>query len=526
MALSEQIPTRTLTVYLTKPGTTESELLGGAKLKTTTIPMGRHVEGILHSQGSGLGVPRWTAFFGDTIDPGKLGLRSASASALLAVEIKNRLFALPFGYGRSFVNREVVDDSFGLRVTLNCVPEGNIRSIDRKTFEGITTHVREQASKEAAFGDFGLNVERDLLRAVVGKPLDPAEGHRMAGMDALSLTVRTNLENLPELLQRYLEHADDDSYKKRHPWIDNIAEVRDPQTIARLNEELVRQLTSGNLDRKWLAVPDLIEWNDVGGFRYTLSGRAPLEDDIHLNAYLAQLRDKSALNLAMLKRHKVYAFSATTEQQFNHWPVFNCIYAEIDLKGTTYLLNNGEWYRIDRGFVAEVDAAIEQIPETKITLLPYGASEHEEAYNRRLAKSLSGSCLMDQKNVSHGGGKSKIEFCDVLTDAKQLIHVKRYSGSAVLSHLFAQGTVSATAFVSDAEFRKKLNSRLCAAHRLSDPAHRPRASSWEVAYVVASKSAKALRLPFFSRVTLRNAVRQLDSLGFHVTLTKVGFAGK
>ena len=53
-------------------------------------------------------------------------------------------------------------------------------------------------------------------------------------------------------------------------------------------------------------------------------------------------------------------------------------------------------------------------------------------------------CLMDRRNVYQGG--SPIEFCDIYSRDKQFIHVKKYNGSSVLSHLFFQGYVSAENF--------------------------------------------------------------------------------
>ena len=128
---------------------------------------------------------------------------------------------------------------------------------------------------------------------------------------------------------------------------------------------------------------------------------------------------------------------------------------------------------------------------------------------------------MDAKQVSYGGGHSSLEFCDVFVSSRTMIHVKKFRGSSVLSHLFAQGVAAATAFVSDAEFRKELNKKLPPAFRLANTTTRPQARHYELAYVIASHSTRPLQLPFFSRVTLRNARRQLEALGYSVTLTKV-----
>jgi hypothetical protein len=120
-----------------------------------------------------------------------------------------------------------------LRATLNSVPIDRIRSIDKKAFEGISTHTREQASKDTSIGDFGIDVERDILRAVVGTPDDPSLGTRLAGMNSLTTTCRVTLETLPELLARYLESSTLFAYKSRLSWIENVMEVRDRKLRAR-----------------------------------------------------------------------------------------------------------------------------------------------------------------------------------------------------------------------------------------------------------------------------------------------------
>ena len=128
---------------------------------------------------------------------------------------------------------------------------------------------------------------------------------------------------------------------------------------------------------------------------------------------------------------------------------------------------------------------------------------------------------MDKKNIRYGGGASQIEFCDLFTRNRVMVHVKRYGGSSVLSHLFAQGVVSATLFLQDSDFRRKVNQALPASHRLSRPERRPNVQHYEVAFAIVSRSRGDLALPFFSKVNLRNACQTLTGFGYQVTLTKI-----
>jgi uncharacterized protein (TIGR04141 family) len=112
---------------------------------------------------------------------------------------------------------------------------------------------------------------------------------------------------------------------------------------------------------------------------------------------------------------------------------------------------------------------------------------------------------------------------DLYTSRQQMIHVKKYAGSSVLSHLFAQGSVAANAFLEDAKVRAAVNAILPPSHQLSVPADRPDPRTFEVIYAVISRSLKPIDkvLPFFSRLNLRNAARQLRAFGYTVALTKI-----
>jgi uncharacterized protein (TIGR04141 family) len=105
-----------------------------------------------------------------------------------------------------------------------------------------------------------------------------------------------------------------------------------------------------------------------------------------------------------------------------------------------------------------------------------------------------------------------VGFCDLLTVDKRLIHVKRYSGSQQLCHLSSQGVVAGELFVQDADFRQKLNDKLPAAHKLANVITRPDPSEYEIVFAIISKSKNPLDIPFFSKVSLRNARRRLEGV--------------
>ena len=508
-----------LSIFLLKAGVAPEQVILEARDTTATPVRVGYIHATLYTTNSEPHMPDWAWLFRDAIDLSSLQLQTASASAVLVVPMANRTFAVTFGHGRHLVDQLLVEPTFGLRAVLNSISEESIRWIDKKTFEGISTHTQEQASKDTSLADFGLDVERDVVRAVCGTPFDATLGARLKGKDSLTATCDMTLDTLPELLQAFFAQSELSDYRTKFPWVDNVLEVRDKIRQEELDAELVQALRAGGNEKIWLTVPELIDWGDVREFSYGRRKQGNTFRDLHLRDYLNQTH-ASELDAAELKRRKIYGFRASSDAKFGAWSVYECIHAEIETGDGTFLLSGSQWYRLDRNFVATIDRVVSQIPASTTISLAYRDGEREAQYNARLAASIVGASCVDAKLIQYGGGRSRIEFCDVYHPG-YMIHVKRYAGSSVLSHLFAQGTVSATAFLSDERFRAEVNKKLPPSSQIST-ADRPSAAAYEVAFVIASRSAHALALPFFSRVTLRNAYIQLSNFGYRMTLTKIG----
>lgn len=130
-------------------------------------------------------------------------------------------------------------------------------------------------------------------------------------------------------------------------------------------------------------------------------------------------------------------------------------------------------------------------------------------------------CLMDRNLIMFGG--SRIEFCDLYSSERQMIHVKKYTGSSVLSHLFMQGLVSAESFL-DKEFRALVNEKLGNEFTVPERDEDFSVSDYEVVYVIASRHIREdgkPQIPFFSKVSLHAAVKQLRRLKYRVSIKGV-----
>lgn len=510
-----------LTVYLIKAEFAEDYafIVKRESLETCVIQFGDDVVGELFIKQSEPHLPQWARIFKGSEDFKKVELKTSSASAILVVEVDDLTFVLTFGHGRHLLVLGSWEERFGLLVSLNSIST-KVRSIDKKTFDALSRHSREQSSREVSANEFGINVEQDLLRAVAGTPDDKALGNKMTGMDGLNVSAKVDLVQVPALLGKYHGKFKETTYKKNYPWVDQIAELKDRRKIAELDGILVDRLRQKNADRLWLAVPEIIDWTDARGFAFSSKEDTETENDILLGKFLDSVTNPSDLRIDDLKSKKVFCLSNTGEYPLYHWPVYECVYFELDDRDNTYLLNGAKWYRVSLNFVQGVNEFFSKIPICSLPFPDY-ADGTEAQYNSRVCQANTDFALMDAKPIFHGGGHGQVEFCDMFSKSGHIVHVKRYGGSNVLSHLFSQGMVSAELFCTDVDFREKLNDKLPEGHKIPDFRKSPDCRDYEIVFGIVSKSGLSFTLPFFSRITLRQTVRRLTGFGYKVSLKKI-----
>jgi uncharacterized protein (TIGR04141 family) len=513
--------TNKLVVYLIKPPYTDPVKI----IESTQDGVDIDGVGTFYFEDSGVGTPSWVKdFFGGTLTPGpKLFTASARGVLLVPIEHKGKTvyFALAFGLGRHLFFPGVIEDRFGLKVVLNSVNPTSLRSIDKTALGSVPKHTREQIGRDSIAGDFAIDIEQDLVSSVTGKSKVDWLGKTISGKDALSVSVKVDATNIKDFLSLCYEQYLSKEYKKSFDWIDQISEVRNAVTIEKLETLLLKKIEAGDLAKIWMAVPEVVDWVDIKGFRYLKRKGAELVDDLDIKAFIAAAADKD-VDIDFLKTARVFVISSKTDGVSEEWIAYRCIYAEIEYKGKVYILNNSKWYEIVKDFADQINNGFLQMEESAVALIDY-AHNDEGAYNTAASAAIPSSCCMDRQLISHGGGQSKIEFCDVYdANPMRLIHVKHYGGSSHLSHLFSQGAVSGELFVADRAFREKLNDKLTAGFKLADPGDRPNAGNYEIVFGIISNSLKPLDIPFFSKVSLKNAKRRLTGYGYQkITLKKI-----
>lgn len=527
----------------------EDALLDPANLTTYDLA-GRHdFEARLFVQEPEVKRPDWAEFlesaFGEVEEIGE----SASNGAVIIVKVryyrKDRFFAFTFGSGRYLLRPDSFERGYGLRVALNSTYGGEafeqmdparIRRVDHKTVSANTLRTSRQADRWAAFEVFGVDAQRDLLKAITGVPTEAASwGTRVTGADALHLNIPFEIDDLGDKCKEIERTHSRDNYKEGFAWIDNVHAVVDPHLLADLEAQLLEKLRNQEVERLEASPPELVDWDEIADFRFSFDPDFA-RSDLELEQYLTLLKDTDKLDgltIAHLRTaHKVEVYDQGGNP-FKHWPLFRCLNGELDFEGKTYLLSEGEFFEVEPEYLNDLDGVIGHLQEWQGRLPESDGDIKEGDYNELAANSSSDYLLLDKKTVRVSGRTSPIEICDILTKTGSFVHVKRKLGSSSLSHLFSQGLVSADLLLMSREYREAVLKKVTAAERSSGTPGRfsslilpdgisPR--NHEVVYAIVAKwKNRELEdaLPFFSKVNLRWFTEGLRRMGYPVSYKRI-----
>lgn len=517
-----------LNLFLMKPGVTIEQTVRGDVdgLTRTVIKQDYNFSGIIVAKGAHAIPPRWMQFV-QTGSEQPLGvLLNQSASGLIVLQARERVFAIAFGFARHWIDESSIVRRFGMKVTLNVVHPDRIRSVDREEFDTIQRKTRSQTSVRSSIDNFGLNVQRDLVRSVTGEPENQDFAAHVTGADNLILSAPLTFGQLGEKCADALAQYNNVRYRDRYPWVDNFNRINDPTHIASLEANLAEALRSGAYENTFLTPPDTLDQQHHRGFRYPGErNNSDLHPDLRMEDFLAKV-DPRTVTVESLKKWRIREFSVDDNIPSREFAVHEAIIYEVMLDTKLYVLSFGEWFEVAHDHVLAVNNQIAQIRNhPELRLVDANAHENEGEYNRRAALASNGTfALLDADPVIYGGGRSSIEICDLLSTDRVFVHVKAKTKSSTLSHLFAQGLNSAQAF-RDVRFRELAINKCPSSHRNIFEGE-PRASDFTITFAIITQAAGDIRdaLPFFSKQSLANATSVLMNMGYQVRLQKIAIA--
>lgn len=460
---------------------------------------------------------------------GAIPLMSARSGAVLEVNLGSRICLITFGVGHLKLNRKLLVHDFGRRVAINGVDPSTVKQVSRQALEGSFIQAIESAAKSGSVYQFGIDVERDLLQGIFGRCRKAAFGRAIGGATSLRVSVDGGLSALLRKLPLYLKLYDQKIRAKDFLWYERIREVVDPTAVAGLDGALDSHITAGGRD-VLLGLPQTISgFDQITAFRFERpapKGGHAVYPDPQFADWVAWCVSKGHLpSLPIAEKKRLYIdFQSGAEASF---PMADSIFWETMSSGAAHIRHDGRWFRIDPAFVNSVKTFIAALPPCS-TVLPAYTGGTELAYNTSLVSSVTGSYLLDGKNVTLRNAKSAIEPCDVYhfdgaSGQGRMFFVKRKKvGSSGLTHLFSQVLSGVDCFFHrDGEFRDRVNDHLAALGGSLGfpPVSLPTADRWKVSIVICGAGPTG-QLPFLSQVALKRAIEALRTrynLSFELT---------
>lgn len=530
-----------LAIRLAKEGYTITQCINQEKINDSGLNryMWTHTEnGVLYAGSAYSTDPKWKNIFTQTQLP---PMNNRGAVCFAALTVKDRIFVVSFGPAQIYLNSDAFERDFGLKVTLNSVNENTLISIDAKTPEDQSIQKRIQASHQSNVTAFGINVSQDLLKGVAGKPINNDFASLLAGSDTLVIHTKVDETTIKtkcaEILDAYLNN----SYKTKFPWVDNVRPVRDQSVIKDLNHLLVEKLNqlSSSTNRNsiadsqvYLTIPEIIDHEQSANYGFIGFGRAYTDQEFPLPELSHFINLLSGLTVSVQdikERYKIGQRAEGSGNFYAKWSVFKCLVYETRLNDKLYILSEGDWYQVQANYVQEINNFFNNLysstDKTHLNfLLDAESIDNESTYINRLNQALPKYAIcLDQNVIRAGGWNSSIEVCDFYTVHKDFIHIKNETSSSTLSHLFMQGLVSAQAYKRSSDFRQKIKTKIDETNKSignTISIDEPITSNYRIVYAILRKSYQNgnFNLPFFSKVSLKATVEQLQDLNYRVGL--------
>lgn len=489
--------------------------------------------------------PAWLSFINYfAIDP--QSLFSQSCASILFLDIvctpgaTPRIFAICFGTGHHMINPDSVERNFGLKVVLNSIKRGNLRTLDTAALGATTMQKRVQASRDSDLRDFEVDVNRDLLRLASGTSDDKDFARALSGKDALTIRARLSPVDLRSKCLEALGRFEADHYKQDFGFIDHVTPVSEASIIAKLDDYAfagLKDLVNGAASDLHLAIPEILSPEavfEIGYFGLGLKpGAKKAFSEIAIDDYVAELRagNFSAIRdmTAMKASHDIRIMKDGEGDSKQKRRLYSCLVFETEHEEQTYVLFDGQWFMVDQDFYQIVQDSYERLLTAPFVKSTKAVNERE--FIQQLDANMD-LLNIDQTKVSPKGAKgANLEPCDFLSRQKQFIHLKDGHGSAPLSHLWNQGLVASESFIRDAAFRKRFRDEAKKRQKntgktgfemvLPDGRAKPQAADYTIIFgVMRHPYAKddSVGLPFFSKVSLRVVAERLEMMNFGVEL--------
>ncbi|MXW43987.1 MAG: hypothetical protein F4X32_03935 [Candidatus Dadabacteria bacterium] len=447
-----------------------------------------------------------------------IDVSTSTAGAVLFIKRENLWFAVCFGYGHNFLDKNEVVGDFGLRTALNALDKEKIKSSDVFSPSDHSKQRRTQTVADSSLQGHDMDGFSHILKRITGRVLEQYEGlfkTVSASSESVKISVSRNIDEWSRICSEIHDIYSGNECEENFPEVFHLRPVEDREKEDELFERLLEEINRQG-EKVYLEIPELIDFQEASDFRINVKDRKKHVfscEDLDIRSFYQIVSELGKMvELEDLRKWELILRDVNGQDRTSFW-LLRCLVFECELEGgREYHFSHGRWYGINQEFsrqLKEIDGFLAD--EINGRDLPAYRHENENEYNRELSETLGGCCL-DRKLVPMQG-YDKVELCDVLLvegDAgdrrkNMFVHVKRkHGGSSGLSHLFQQGSVSLTLLNSgDRNFLESVKN-LKGDFNEFLPA--------VVHYLIVGDKPND-SIPLFTRISLFKTIREIRSKG-------------
>lgn len=477
----------------------------------------------------------WQTVLSNVVPNAPIANSNQNQGALLFQSVNGFLVVWSFGNAWPLLDPSRTVERFGLSAGLNALlstpPPVGPTSRKSVGITGLTAAIRaavvRRSTVQTARPSSPGSMERLDQSSDAASMAELATHHDVFDRCAAgrSLRFQATVSGLGDL-EKYAKEAirlyQRDDYRKSvdYGWIDYTVPVSDVAEIDTVLNEVWK-----NANANPPAVVDLV-WadSDLDTGVSPAYARLPREQGVkRRNLPWDGVRAKFAADYpalagkdALRKRIRFFNDDDSQAASIELWAL---MVAQVDVAGQIYFLTDGEIYRASASHVADINNLLVQFVDVNPSHLPrYKPGEVEGDYNVRAAATKN-HFLLDKK-LLRLPGETPFEPCDLLSADGKLMHVKRKTGSATMSHVMTQALASTRLLRGEAGARKRLDEVLVAAKPVHPKLAAMRkhcasfagAASGSVEIVIAGEwkgSPDITQLPLLTRIALNSWAKDL-----------------
>lgn len=414
--------------------------------------------------------PSWLHAFEDLnlLLPKRDWPETISSGFILLVHAGASLYAVTGGVGHIHLrNKVAIEHRFGIDLAQRMLSLADLRGLVQRDTSGVVNVIdRGFRARYNPKGDLN-NLRRVLknVRGAFGKKdaLYNEIGSSVQASDALTVNGRKQLTDVFAFLLRVEEVWTKAAAKLSIPQLEHINKKVHGPLLDSLQVALIDELIKFDPDT---SNAFFLDNADIGylpdrAIKYDLIHGSTSQSGTSYQDVLTHVRDVLSSTKSPDRPDALRSLKVAVEFDDGFtgtYALSHLLCGDVTYKGDVYFLDNDDWFRASKEYVAaltrELDN-IECVDPGKLGLLEW--SHTEEALYNAGHKSLH---VLDRHPVKVADEKGPIEFCDLLIEHPErihLVHVKPESGAA-LRALFAQGYVSAFLYAQAEEFRDKVHS--------------------------------------------------------------------